>query len=97
MEEDFEIEEDALEEVEVTENENMEGEVDEDEGEDVEVDEEMSISENDDVHFTVENDMAKYTFDGHTDFVYSVAIHPTIPGLVATGNELFVSSVFFYV
>lgn len=42
-----------------------------------------AIMENEDEDI---NDMASYVFTGHTDSVYCVAVHPTIPGLIATGN-----------
>lgn len=68
---------DEMEEVDVMEGEG--NDIDEDEGEDEGEGEEVGEVE-------IGPEMANFIFTKHTDSVYSIAIHPTVPGLILTGK-----------
>lgn len=95
----FEVEEDQLEEVEILENEGDQPDPDMDEddneGDGVDADDaEMDVGDTEeDPLIEVSQDMSIFTFTKHTDFVYCAAMHPTKPGLVATGETNLSSSV----
>lgn len=83
-----------LEVVEIDEEEPIDLDDDEEEGQ-VEGDE-MDIIPNENELDIEVNDISNYTFKSHTKSVYSVALHPTIYGLVATGGEDDKAYLWFY-